>query len=460
MPARIRALGAAAAACALVWACTPGGGCSCSAGSGGDGGGRPDGGGGNVVWSAACTGLDDYVLGVWGPGPDELFFVGGNTVTSSALLLHYDGTTWLRTTGVSTEMLWWVWGISGQDVWAVGKDGEALHFKGGTWDHTATGTAATLYGVWGSSADAVWAVGGAADPMGARDVFLLWNGTVWGAVPADVPSGEIINKVWGTSSSDVWAVGTGGVIFHYTGGIWMRAPSPTTEPLVSLWGAAPDDIWAVGGADSGVLLHYDGAAWALVGSGFSPGGLNGVWTGPGSSAMLVGNDGFAGRFRDGAPELLLTGVDQDLVSVFIDGSTTWAVGGNLSGGAGAGGVILRFGLPAAPCEIVEFMQPPIVEGTDGGVADPCPGGTATVAAGGECGSGRDCQCMAGLECWYIVIQSSQINNHFICTAPCANDAACTGMYGSGACCIIPGPQTVTTVCHPPGWTPAAGDPCN
>ncbi|HEV8324016.1 MAG TPA: hypothetical protein VG389_20535 [Myxococcota bacterium] len=443
----------AALAAAMAGGCTPGGGCAA-------GGGR-DAGPGDVVWSAPCRGLDDYVLSVWGPGPDDIFFVGGNGVAARALLLHYDGASWVRTTGVSDQVLWWVWGTSGQDVWAVGENGQALHFDGGLWTRTSTGTTATLYGVWGSAADAVWAVGGSIDPLGPKDVFLYWDGMQWLPTPTDGLSGESIFKVWGASPTDVWAVGTGGVLYHWTGGpAWVRVPSPTDDSLISLYGNAADDIYAVGGITDGVLLHYDGTAWAVIASGFSTAGLNGVWTAPAFSTILVGHDGYAARFRDGAAEPLPTGVSQGLHAVFVDGGGTWAVGGNLlDSSSGPGGVILRFGTPAAACDIVDFMQPP-TGGTDGGVADPCPGGTGSVGPGGECGSGRDCQCMAGLECWYVVIETSQVNNHFICTAPCTNAAQCQLAYGAGACCIIPGPQTVTSVCHSPGYDPPAGDPCN
>ena len=442
----------AAGACAFAVAYAIG--CRCGGGSGHDSGtGAP-------VWSTSCAGLDDFVLSVWGPGPDDVFFVGGNGVAGRALLLHYNGPTWTRTTGVSDQVLWWVFGTTATDVWAVGENGEALHFDGGLWERERTYSSATLYGVWGAAPDALWAVGGSVDPLGPKDVFLYWDGASWIPSAPDAPSGESIFKVWGTSASDVWAVGTGGVIFHYTGGLWTRATSPTTDTLIALWGAAPDDIWAVGGIDAGTLLHYDGSAWTVAASGFSPLGLNGVWTAPGSSPIVVGYEGFAGRFRDGAIEPLPTGISLGLHATFGDGVASWAVGGDLLGATGSpNGVILRFGPPAAACDIVDFMQP-LIGSSDGGVGDPCPGGGGTVGPGEECASGRDCQCTPGLECWYIVVAESLLDNHFICTEPCANEAQCQLDYGAGACCIIPGPQTVTSVCHSPGWVPAAGDPCD
>jgi hypothetical protein len=422
------------------------------------------------VWQTVCSGLDDYVLSVWGPAPDDVFFVGGNGVAGRALLLHYNGATWVRTLGVSSEVLWWVAGTSGQDVWAVGENGEALHYDGGFWEPRPTGTTATLYGVWGTAPDAVWAVGGSIDPLGPKDVFLFWDGTSWVPYAPAVPSGETLFKVWGAAADDVWAVGTGGVIFHWDGTVWTRATSPTDKTLITVYGGASNDVWAIGGVSGGLVLHWDGNDWVVAGEGFSPSGLNAVWTEAGSSPIIAGHDGYAARFRNFVAEPLPTGIDEGLHAVFGDGFGMWAAGGallDLSGGPQ--GVILRFGTPAAKCDIVDYMQPPI-PGTDAGAdagSDPCPGGTASVGPGGECGSGRDCQCIPGLECWWVSIcwgggppcpPTGNMFSHFMCTAPCASAAAC-GDYGPGACCIIPGKQTTTTVCHPADWIFPDGDRC-
>ncbi|HEV8322473.1 MAG TPA: hypothetical protein VG389_12730, partial [Myxococcota bacterium] len=268
---------------------------------------------------------------------------------------------------------------------------------------------------------------------------------------------------------------TGGVIFHYDGFAWSTVPSPTTITLTTIFGGGASDIWAVGGIDGGLLLHYDGAAWSIAAQDFSPAGLTAVWTEPGASAIIAGYDGYAARYNPGyGADPLPTGIMQGLHAVFGDGFGMWAVGGNLLGGTGPGGVIMRYGSAAAACDITDFMQP-VLPGTDAGVdagstTDPCPGGTATVGPGGICGSGRDCQCQDGLMCWYVTIcwaggprscpPTGNAYSHFVCTAPCGSDADCQTAYGAGACCIVPGKQTTTSVCHSPGYMPTDGDVCS
>lgn len=483
----LRATIVAAAAAAAVAAAATGAGCAC-------GHADTDAGVGPPVWKTVCSDLDDFVLSSWGPAPDDMFFVGGNALASRALLLHYDGERWLRTNGVSDQVLWWVWGTSGTDVWAVGENGEALHYNGSLWTRTCTTPSGcntvvglcnpalepcttdsdcppverpTLYGVWGSASNEVWAVGGSPGPVGPKDVFLYWDGDQWVPGLTDAPSGESIFKVWGTARDDVWAVGTGGVIFHYGGSTWARVPSPTKETLISVWGGAPDDVWAVGGSAAGQLLHWDGTSWTIAADTFTSAGVNGVWTAPGQSPILVGLEGYAGRYRNGTVEPLPTGIREGLHNVFGDGLGEWAVGGNLEDPtAGPGGVILRYGTAPAPCDIGDFDQPlvPVVEcGTN-----TCPGGGGTVGAGEPCLSGNDCECMDGLDCWWVTTcwingppcpPSGQAYNHFICTQVCANAAQCQLDYGSGACCIRPGKQTTKTICHSAGFLPVDGDRC-
>jgi photosystem II stability/assembly factor-like uncharacterized protein len=66
------------------------------------------------------------------------------------------------------------------------------------------------------------------------------------------------------SRDEGWAVGGGGSIFHYSGGAWMIAPSPTTAQLRSIAMISATDGWAVG--ENGTILHYTGGVWSTVAS--------------------------------------------------------------------------------------------------------------------------------------------------------------------------------------------------
>jgi len=121
------------------------------------------------------------------------------------------------------------------------------------------------------------------------------SGGVWSAISAPVPSalpgssesqGVGLAGIACPSSDDCWAVGagyggSGGLIEHYDGSAWSIVGQPA-EPLTAVACDSDTDCWAVGGV-SGYLAqpvfeHYAGGAWEVVqGPALSDGGtLSGV----------------------------------------------------------------------------------------------------------------------------------------------------------------------------------------
>jgi hypothetical protein len=105
--------------------------------------------------------------------------------------------------GGSGQCLWPIhaaWATATNDVWFVGREGQALHYDGNSWRVDVT------------------------------------------------PSGTSLRGVWGSSPGDVWAVGDQGTIVHYDGSHWASVVSPTTGTLSAVWGSGPCDVWAIGDA--------------------------------------------------------------------------------------------------------------------------------------------------------------------------------------------------------------------
>jgi len=151
-----------------------------------------------------------------------------------------------------------IYGVSADDLWAVGHSGTAVRvfaaesdapkvtvFNSQTWN--------ALYAVWVTSESEAWAVGAAGTIRHYRGDPLLWD------VVRDVPTTENLNAVWGTSSNDVWAVGDDAVVLHYDGTAWTRvkiAGLGARRPnLRTVWMAAPSHVWVAG---DGVVLSLGG----------------------------------------------------------------------------------------------------------------------------------------------------------------------------------------------------------
>jgi hypothetical protein len=137
-----------------------------------------------------------------------------------------------------------------------------------------------LLGVSAVSASDAWAGGiGTGNP---DDLMMHWNGTRWAkvAIPGKTDN---LDSVSADSASDAWAVGYGSaglktvnVALHWNGTSWAKTavPSvgvtPVVDQLVSVSALSPDDAWAVGsfsagnGHDKGLVLRWNGTAWARV----------------------------------------------------------------------------------------------------------------------------------------------------------------------------------------------------
>jgi hypothetical protein len=78
--------------------------------------------------------------------------------------------------------------------------------------------------------------------------------------PGLVDTFTSFNGIAMVSASDGWAVGIGGLIVHYSSGVWTSLASPTSQTLQSIAMLSASEGWAVG--DRGTILHYAGGAWS------------------------------------------------------------------------------------------------------------------------------------------------------------------------------------------------------
>ena len=124
---------------------------------GGTGGGGAGGGGGASCVEMAltnCTGttsgawcVDQFLQsdpvparfnGIWGAGTTNVWAVGSHVdssgiFNSAGFIFHWDGCAWTRSPLSIAAGLREVWGMTENDVWAVGDGGTALHWNGSDW---------------------------------------------------------------------------------------------------------------------------------------------------------------------------------------------------------------------------------------------------------------------------------------------------------------------------------------
>jgi hypothetical protein len=296
-------------------------------------------------WSTTHS-SDRVPLSLWAASPSQVFASGGALGSGgAALFLRYDGGAWKEIQTGTDATLWWVHGLSANDVWLVGERGTILRWNGQSLEPETSGTDRTLYGIWGARPDDMWAVGGR---PGQDGVVLHRDATGWTTQP--VPRDFVtFFKVWGTAANDVFACGEGGTIVHWDGGAWTRQETglPDAVPLFTVAGRAANDVYAVGGFGRAVALRYDGAAWSPLTDPIvqDAGSLAGVSVASDGTVVIVGAAGTKLRGKPGAF------VDQsdappraDLHAAYAFPGEAFAVGGNYLAPAPAAreGVVAQF----------------------------------------------------------------------------------------------------------------------
>jgi hypothetical protein len=153
--------------------------------------------------SLMTTGTTDYLWGVWGSSPTDVFAVGSNGV-----IIHYDGNVskvWEHMdSGVTTDFED-VWGTAHDNVYACGLAGTLLHYDGSTWERVWIDVSANLYGIGGTAEDDVYVV--------SYDDVYHFDGTSWYSMPQTATYQSLYDITCGADGS-TFAVGNEGTIVY------------------------------------------------------------------------------------------------------------------------------------------------------------------------------------------------------------------------------------------------------
>jgi hypothetical protein len=177
-----------------------------------------------------------------------------------------------------------VWGVAGQEAWAVGDFGTVARYHGGSWSlvtlrDKSSGTQIndTLTALWGQgSPAALYIVGHPTGASTAGSSYLLQNtlndtGTLVN-VTTLTPVGAGLLGIAGADTMSLWAVGYGGAIFKWNPGSGkLEAPtlsgSPPSSDLngVAVGSEPAHTVWTV--TDKSLLYSVSGSLWSSVSGG-------------------------------------------------------------------------------------------------------------------------------------------------------------------------------------------------
>lgn len=153
---------------------------------------------------------------IWGSGLNDVFAIGGAQfpikAKTNAIIFHYDGSLWTEMKIPKmpmSEYLTGIWGSGPTDVFAVGTTG-IIHYDGYSWrDVVKSGH---WRDIWGSGPNDVFVI------PNYGSYILHYNGAKWTKMA--LPGRVALRGVGGSGPADVFAVGINEVIFHYDGKNW------------------------------------------------------------------------------------------------------------------------------------------------------------------------------------------------------------------------------------------------
>ena len=144
--------------------------------------------------------------------------------TRGASFVHWDGNEFIHDCSMNSMIdgsIQKMWGKGPQDLYAVGYYGTIIHYNGSNWDKLESGTQLRLTDIWGLSGNDIYAVG--ADMSSLDNAVLHYDGISWKQLPTD-QNRKV--AVWGTSPSNMYFAGDG--VYHYNDGNYKSIHWPVT----------------------------------------------------------------------------------------------------------------------------------------------------------------------------------------------------------------------------------------
>lgn len=191
------------------------------------------------------------IRGIWVINQNNIWLAAGS-------IFHWDGNdaqlSYRRDINTS-EVVEKLWYESNVRIFGVGNLGLIVQYNGSTWEKIESGTDLQLTDIWGLSENDIYAVG--ADMSSRDNVVLHYNGSSWEKLPTDQ------NRkvgVWGTATDNLYFVGDG--IFRLEGDSLCKLEPPVNIPkyfMEKVRGTAANNMFIVG--HFGFVVHYNGSTW-------------------------------------------------------------------------------------------------------------------------------------------------------------------------------------------------------
>jgi hypothetical protein len=198
--------------------------------------------------------------GIWGFTENDIWTVG--EYSNRGFIGHYNGVNWTEyrsdyflARGDTVYPLYAVWGLSPENVWAVGDQGTIVHWDGTEWQKVQSPVNLLLYDIWGTSSDNIYAI---RISLSQLSQLIHYDGNSWTEITSQLPSGDRnFTSLWFDRGGTGYVVGNN--VLHYDGGAFNRIEINQDKFLLRVRGINSTDVFTVG--QKGRVYHFNGEDW-------------------------------------------------------------------------------------------------------------------------------------------------------------------------------------------------------
>ena len=187
-----------------------------------------------------------------------IFAFSENDIWFSAFV-RYDGQNFIELPIPNILMGWTpnkIWGISDNDLYVVGNNGNIVHYQNGQWRRIESGTDLNIGDIWGIPDNN----GGYNKYLAADNSMIkIDNNGILSAMNG--LSDQILISIWGKSERLIYTAGNGVVL--YKNDAWEKIDKPETNSIYRIKGEELNEIYGIS-SPGNIIKYFNGYSWYSI----------------------------------------------------------------------------------------------------------------------------------------------------------------------------------------------------
>ncbi|MEO8232940.1 MAG: glucosyl transferase [Ignavibacteriota bacterium] len=170
-------------------------------------------------------------------------------------IINWDGANF-RSIGISSGV--WgpyqmnkMWGISSNDFYIVGTNGQIAHYNGTNWQRIESGTTLIIGDIWGITDNNK-------KYLAADNFMLIIDST---NQVQRLASANGLSSIWGINENLIYAAGGSG-LYKFKNYDWEKVQEQGTIRIVR--GSNYNDVYGLGNSIIGEISHFNGYSWGSI----------------------------------------------------------------------------------------------------------------------------------------------------------------------------------------------------